>query len=355
MKKRNPIVSTDKVVVGKYRNSSIELYRIIATLAVLIVHFNGWFLGDWPLPEYDVDNPSLFRTGQTVISALVIICVNMFVIISGYFGIKLKLSSVVKLYIYLALIYIPLYLVRFVTTHEFIMTDFLQKWLVISQAGYFIQCYFMLMILSPVLNAFIYKYGRDSLKWVVMFWALEFWFGCMTDVEELGYNQGYSVIHFVLMYMIARCIRLYEDDIKNVKRWVWVAGYLVSTLVIIVCHIIGVKWCWDYSNPVVVFSSVCSFLPFLYKTYYNSVVNWIASGTLAVYIIHVTNRVQTMLESADRTILQSNSYPVYLVFISGVILATFALSVLYGVFCNYFSTRLTKDLDKKTNYIMSFE
>ena len=337
------------------RNSSIELYRIVATFAVLIVHFNGWFVGDWPLPEYDISNPTLFRTGQLVFEALSIICVNMFVIISGYFGIKLKLSSIIKLCIYLALIYVPLYLIRFVSTHEFILSDFLEKCFVISYAGYFIQCYFMLMILSPVLNAFIEKYGKKSLKWVLLFWGLEFWFSCIMDVEELGYNHGFSVIHFVLMYMIARCIRLYEDDVKKIKQWIWVLGYLVSTSVIILSHIVGIKWCWDYSNPIVVFSSVCTFLPFLYKTYYNKVINWIASGTLAVYIIHVTNRIQSVLETVDRSLLETKIYPMYLFLIMLVILVVFMTSVIYGIICNLISNRVIKGIDKKPNAIMSFE
>ena len=330
------------------RNSSIELYRIIATFAVLIVHFNGWFVGDWPLPDYDISNPTLFRTGQMIISAAVVICVNMFVIISGYFGIKLKLSSILKLIIYLALIYIPLYIVKCISDHEFVLTDFVERCFVISYAGYFIQCYFMLMILSPVLNAFIDKYGRDSLKWVLLFWSLEFWFGCIMDVEELGYNRGYSVIHFVLMYMIARCIKLYEDDIIKVKQWVWVLGYLLSTIVIVALFIAGVSWCWDYSNPIVVFSSVCSFLPFLYKTYFNKVINWIASGTLAVYIIHVTNRVQSILETVDKNLLETNSYPMYLIEILVVILIVFVVSVLCGIVCNYISTRLAIGINNRT-------
>ena len=329
------------------RNSSIELYRIIATFAVLIVHFNGWFVGDWPLPAYDISNPTLFRTGQMIISAAVIICVNMFVIISGYFGIRLKLSSVLKLIFYLGLIYVPLYIVKCVSNHEFVLNDFIERCFVISFAGYFIQCYFMLMILSPVLNAFIDKYGRDSLKWVILFWLLEFWFGCIMDVEELGYNRGYSVIHFVLMYMIARCINLYEDDIKRIKPWVWVLGYLLSTIIIVLSHIIGIKWCWDYSNPLVVFSSVCSFLPFLYSTYYNKVINWIASGTLAVYIIHVTYYIRSSLQRVDRNLLETKSYLMYLMMISGVILITFMVSVLYGIVCNYISSRAAKGINKK--------
>ena len=175
------------------------------------------------------------------------------------------------------------------------------------------------------------------------------------DVEELGYNRGYSVIHFVLMYMIARCIRLYEDDIKRIPRWVWVLGYLLSTIVIVFSFVAGVKWCWNYSSPIVVFSSVCTFLPFLYKTFHNKVINWIASGTLAVYITHVTNRIQTILEMVDRNLLDTNSYPMYLILISVVIFITFIISALYGIVCNYISSRATKGIDKRTKSVLSFE
>lgn len=338
----------------RLRNSSIELYRIIATFAVLIVHFNGWFLGDWPLPAYDINNPTLFRTGQMIISALSIICVNMFVIISGYFGIRLKLSSILKLCIYLALIYIPLYIVKCINDHEFVLTDFIERCFVISYAGYFIQCYFMLMILSPVINAFIDKYGRDSLKWVLLFWGLEFWFDCIMEVEELGYNRGYSVIHFVLMYMIARCIKLYEGDVKKINQWVWLLGYLLSTIVIVICHIIGIVWCWNYSNPIVVFSTVCSFLPFLYKTYFNKVINWIASGTLAVYIIHVTYYIRSSLQRVDCNLLDTNDYPMYLIKIIIVILIVFVVSVLCGVVCNYISNRLVIGINRRTKELFDF-
>ena len=338
---------TEKKVNRPQRNSCIELYRIIATFAVLIIHLNGWFLGDWPFPAYDISNPTLFRTGQMIIQAATIICVNMFVIITGYFSIKLKFCSIIKLYIYLALIYIPLYLVRYASTNEFLFPDFLERCFVISYAGYFIQCYFMLMIISPVINAFFEKYGKKSIRWVIAFWVIEFWFACIMDVEELGYNHGYSVIHFVLMYMIARCIRLYEDDIKRIKPFVWGAGYLLFTFATIISYIAGIKWCWDFSSPFVVFSSVCSFLPFLYKIYYNRFINWIASGTLAVYIIHVTNHAREVLGKMDCQLLETNSYPMYLAKIAVVILITFIVSALYGIVCNYISNYVTDKAAKK--------
>lgn len=150
------------------------------------------------------------------------------------------------------------------------------------------------------------------------------------------------------MYMIARCIKLYENDIKKIRPMIWVLGYLFLTLVIIVSHIIGIKWCWNYSNPVVVLSATCSFLPFLYKTYYNKVINWIASGLLAVYIIHVTNRIRTFLEIQDRKLLEINSYPMYLIKIFAVILIVFIVSVLYGIICNYISNRIARGIDIKS-------
>lgn len=345
----------DKKVERLQRNSSIELYRIIATFAVLIIHFNGWFVGDWPLPEYDIHNPTLFRTTQLIVTPATIICVNMFVIISGYFSLKLKLSSILKLCIYLALIYVPLYILKCVSEREFSLIAFIDRFFVVSHAGYFIQCYFMLIVISPVLNAFIEKYGRAIIKWVLLFWVLEFWFGCIMDVEELGYRGGHSVIHFALMYMIARCIKLYEDEIKKINPWVWVFGYVFFTLLDVAFYLWGIKWCWDFTSPCLVISSVCTFLPFLYKTYYNKFINWIASGTLAVYILHLTSRIQSFLESVDRNILETNSYPMYLIKILGVILITFIVSVLYGIVCNYISKRATKGIDKRTKAFMSFD
>lgn len=155
------------------------------------------------------------------------------------------------------------------------------------------------------------------------------------NVEPLGYNSGYSVIHFVLMYMIARCIKLYESELLRVKSIVWISGYIICTILICVLYLMGIKWCWDYSNPIVVLSSVCTFIPFLYKTYYNSIVNWVARGTLAVYIIQVTNPVLHVLRDVDNYLLNTYSYPIYLGLVLAVIIVTFSGSVLYGNFCNF--------------------
>ena len=333
----------------KQRNSSVELYRIIATLTVLIVHFNGWFVGGMP-EKFDFSNPSVFRTGQMIIEAATCICVNMFLIISGYFGIKLKLQSVVRICLLLVSIYVPFYFWDSLLSHNFKITGFISQFFVISRAGYFIQCYMMLMFLSPVLNAFIEKYdSRIVLKWTMLFWLIEFWFGCVHVNENFGFNHGYSIIHFVLIYMLARCVYLYKELLLKQPTYFWLTGYMLSTILICVMYIIGFECAFDYSNPIVVFSAICTFVPFLYKSYYIPLINWIAGGTLAVYIIHCTNPVHRYLAECDYYLLVHSFYSSYLMYVGTLILFTFLCSSLYGIIANKIINYIFKSVHSKVN------
>ena len=256
----------------RLRNSSIELYRIIATFTVLIVHFNGWFVGGMP-EKYDVSNPTIFRTGQMIIEAASCICVNLFLIISGYFGLRLKIITIIRLCMLLVLIYVSLYFLGVLIGDSFSVKSLFGRLYIISNAGYFIQCYLMLMFLSPLLNSFIEIYGKRVLSWTLVFIFIEFWFGCVRDIDNFGFNKGYSIIHFTLMYMVARCIALYKDNMLKFSRIYWTVGYVVSTSVICLMYILGISYTFHYSNPMVITSTICSFMSFLSKAYYNKFIH----------------------------------------------------------------------------------
>ena len=336
----------------KQRNSSIELYRIIATFTVLVVHFNGWFVGGMP-EKFDLTNPTIFRTGQMIIEAATCICVNMFLIISGYFGIRLKMSSVIRLCLLLVLIYVPFYFAQLmIWGGHFFLGNLISKILVISNAGYFIQGYLMLMFFSPVLNSFVEKYGSKILPWVTLFVGIEFWFETIRGIDNFGFNHGYSVIHFVLMYMIARCIALFKDYLTRIPKSYWIMGYFTCTVIICAMYILDVKFTFDYSNPIVVLSTICSFIPFLYKVYYNRIVNWIAGGTLAVYIIQVTNPAYQILVKLDNYFLENYSYSFYLLICGLVIFLTFSFCVLYQKACEIIVSQV---LNKLPDFIKKIE
>lgn len=88
-----------------------------------------------------------------------------------------------------------------------------------------------------------------------------------------------------------------------------------------------------YSNPVVIVSSICSFIPFLYRDWYNKTVNWIAGGTLAVYIIQVTDPAYSLLVKLDNYFLENYSYFYYLVLCGLVIIVTFMFCITYQKLC----------------------
>lgn len=101
------------VIGGGQRNSSVELFRILATFLVLIVHLNGWMAGglvDWN----DGTIPIEHKVSQLIIQSLCVVCVNCFLVISGWFGLKLKFASVWKMWVLLVSIYVPFYLARYI-------------------------------------------------------------------------------------------------------------------------------------------------------------------------------------------------------------------------------------------------
>lgn len=134
------------------RNSSVELFRIIATFMVLIVHFNGWFIGGVPNKLTSLNIPTV---SQALIESLSATCVNCFLVITGWYGLKFKWKHVITIWSILVSIYIPCYLLTVIYQGNFSIVTFLIKLFALGQESYYVQCYLMLLFLSPILNAFI--------------------------------------------------------------------------------------------------------------------------------------------------------------------------------------------------------
>lgn len=291
-----------------------------------------------------------FRIGQMVIEALTVVCVNCFLIISGYFGIKLKARSLWKIYTLLVSIYFPCWIIGAACNGNWRFGGLVNSFLAFSRESYFVQCYLMLMFLSPILNAYIKQRGRKVLPYVVAFWIIEIWWEQIRNNQSLGFDSGYSVIHFVLMYMLARCLALYKHELLRVKRRHWIIGYFVCSAIVCLMYIVGWKHTWDYSNPVVVIQAFCLFLPFLYRQYHKPWINWVAGSTFAVYIIHTCSPVYDGLCSMDKYMHESFPYLIYLPLYIGITIIVFTLCILYD------KTRLRLTgvlLEKLYNYIES--
>lgn len=313
---------------SKRRDSNVEVFRLLATFLVLLIHFNGWFVGG--LSDLTDSSKDLsFRVGQMVIGSLSVVCVNCFLIISGWYGIKLKFQSLWKMYVLLVCIYVPFQVITSLYTGEFSVVAFGDNLLAFTRESYFVQCYLMLVFLSPLINSFFEKYGRKTLGFVLAFWAIEIVMENLRGNKSLGFADGYSLIHFALIYMMARTASLYKEEILKVSRKTWIAGYFICASLLCVGHWVSFKHTWDYSNPVVVLQSFCLFFPFLYKTFYNKWINWLAGSAFAVFIIHTTSPVYNVLVNIDNWLLNHLDYWAYLPSYLIVCIVVFFLSIAY--------------------------
>lgn len=79
----------------KTRNSSIELLRIIAMLFVVLHHANFPSLGVPTQSEF-LQSP-IWIGCRTIGESMTLVCVNIFILISGWYGIVYKKKGVLSL------------------------------------------------------------------------------------------------------------------------------------------------------------------------------------------------------------------------------------------------------------------
>ncbi len=78
----------------KIRESNFELLRIVAMLLVILVHIVATF--NFPTIE-DISKAPIESFGFNLASTLSLGAIHLFVLISGYFGIRLSVRSVFSL------------------------------------------------------------------------------------------------------------------------------------------------------------------------------------------------------------------------------------------------------------------
>ena len=315
---------------GKKRNSSVELFRILAMLFVVIVHYNGWLTGGMA-DHFDQDAASVHSVTQATIQGMTAVCVNCFLVITGYYGVKFKGRTFWNMWVLLVCIYVPCEILMQGYHGEIHPMAFVDDILAFTRESYYVQCYLMLVFLSPILNSFIEKYDKKILPYVLMFWGIEFVMDWGHHNHSLGFEQGYGLIHFVLMYMLGRTAALYKDKITSMNINCFRGGYFICCLLMALSYIAGLSYdrSYCYSNPLNIVGSFCLFFLFLRRNYYNKWINKVAASTFSVYILHTCAPMILVIGKIDVYTLSHYSYGLYLLIGAGVIASVYIIGTLY--------------------------
>lgn len=193
------------------RQSNIELLRIISMLMILVVHTDFWALGGPKLADFYA-NPANAIT-RTVIQSITIVAVNVFIMISGWFGIKPRLRGLCNFLFQCAFFYIGIYLALLTIGLEPLSMKNISACLCITPVNWFIMCYFALYLLSPLMNAFLEKASKRQLEiFLVIFYIFQTIWGWPFGGADFV-KSGYSPFSFIGLYILARYLHLYGNKL----------------------------------------------------------------------------------------------------------------------------------------------
>lgn len=273
------------------RDSNMDLMRITAMLLVMLFHINFFNIALEEAPHYAYTGMEIFS--YSLMKCFSMVCVNMFILVSGWYGIHPRREKFIRLVfqIWFFSILTYLFIAIFFDDVEFSVNTLLHLFFF---GGYwFIPAYLLLYICSPVLNLFTEKVNKRTFAYVlVSYFAFQFVFGWLQ--QETYFDQGCSPLVFFGMYLLARYIRLHKywiDSIRISRAIICYLAILLSTSAIctFVLRHFGMKWAeilMQYSSPLNCILSVLLLIIFSKIKLQSRVINAIGFSCFAAYLLH---------------------------------------------------------------------
>lgn len=268
----------------KERNSNIEILRIIALFGILLWHITMHGFGYSDIAK---TMPKCVYT-NTIIAAIFVPCVNIFVLISGYFGIKLSVNSLLRLEsqsLFYGWAKVIMFLIMGIPFAKGAIFP------TISGDWWFLKCYVLLMFASPVLNLGIKQLKDRQLCYVIIGYILINGVGSIFRKEINGFN----FTSLFLVYIIGTYLRRLKESGKLTflkhKEMLFVGlciivNFFVLFLLIHTKHTDIVMVYLSYSNPLIIVYSIIVFVSFLNMEVRNiHFINTVARHTFATYLL----------------------------------------------------------------------
>lgn len=227
----------------KRRQLNYEMLRIIAMLMIVCLHYlsRSGLLGDPARADMAAADYAAW-----LLEAFCIVAVNVYVLISGYFGggggvdteTLLTAEAVVKrpLRIWRVTFFYSFgigVLALFTRAQEFdVYRFFTYIFPVVTEHYWFVTAYIILCLLMPFLNAGITMIGRRGLYALLLGMLLLFCIAKTILPMQLPWDKyGYDAFWFITLYLTGAALKRYGMPFLQ-KRGRAVAVYLVSILLI---------------------------------------------------------------------------------------------------------------------------
>ena len=309
------------------RESNIELCRVVAMLMVLLLHANYFSLG-W-VEHADIQEDCVGAFTKAFAEQLCIVCVNVFILISGWFGIRPNikggLSLLFQVFFYHILVVLFTFCIGEPVSLKQVLMGFYFGW-----PYWFIVSYLILYAISPILNSFIESSTpRVYASVLVIFFLMEFIYGWVWNIA--AFNNGYTTISFVGLYLLAQFVRRHSRKLLSLGVYQSFLLYvLFSVLPVGIYFLTGHKLSITaYSSPFVILSSLFFFLAFKQMKISSKVINYLACSALSIYLIHLHPLICVHFINFMKGAYEALGGVLYMLFV-------LVFAVCFGLFCMLF-------------------
>ena len=274
----------------KERQSNFELLRLIAIYMIVLIHINMYV--------YNFSVGTVAFVYSHMINGICNTGVTLFILISGYFGVKLDVKKLTKLELRMITYSLIVLAIMFITGFaSYSFGDKLEltaKAIMpfISRNHWFYTCYVLIILFSGFINDFVNCLGEKRLRHLLIMMLVVFSIFPTFLYFEVVPDNGKGIVQMLMVYMMGRYIRLYGEDFgtKNAK---WFAPVFIGLWVInSISHAFPIQVggiyhtiCKDNSITNLIIA-ICVFYLFKRMNFKSKLINTCAKYVFAIFAIN---------------------------------------------------------------------
>ena len=272
------------------RQSNYELLRIFSMFMIIFYHLIFFIVA-----RNHRDIP-FWHSFQLAIHTGVI----LFVLISGYFGIKTSTKGFVRLLLLSMVYYVPIVLVDNLILKEGLTAA--EKWQLVlpsfqavtKSPYWFLRTYMWLYLLAPLANKFFEANPRrNKLALLLICGAISLYAGY--NGVDGSITDGKNIINFFFLSALGSILHDTYDKWSKWKTWILLTAFLGLCIALVYTHLrFDGSWystnlwqmAYPYNSPILMVVSVLAFMLFGKIKIQSKAVNWVAASTFSMYLIH---------------------------------------------------------------------
>lgn len=341
------------------RSANMDLMRIASMLLIILLH--------------SIDHSGVLEASETAMFPMHLwvrftymlaqVCVNCYVLISGYFLVKSKfrLQKLVALYLETMFYSLVIRIVFIATGYaEFSISSLLSCFVPIITGRYwFITIYFGLYLVFPFLNIAINAMNRKQHLClnIILFILFSVLVSVYPSFKGMNSGEGWGLAWFIVLYFCAAWFRLYYTPNNKKIRYllIWVAlSILIAVFYIICVNMIGrnnilvnaINNQYRYDSVFAYISSICILLFFINlkikNLFFNKLIIFVAPSTLGVYLIHTHADFSKWFWTWLNLPSKMNSSMFIIIQLGGVVCGIFASCIFIDIIRRYTVGRIEK-------------